>query len=42
MQRDPTEVERAERFVELVDRDSEAKGQDSGPVLEQDESEAEE
>ena len=28
--------------VELVDRDSEAKGQDSGPVLEQDESEAEE
>ena len=28
--------------VELVDRDSEAKGRDSGPVLEQDESEAEE
>ena len=28
--------------VELVDRDPEAKGQDSGPVLDQDESEAEE
>ena len=28
--------------IELVDRDPEAKGQDSGPVLEQDESEAEE
>ncbi len=28
--------------IELVDRDPEAKGQESGPVLEQDESEAEE